>query len=59
MAPEQAHEQNNKKVKTYVGTVGILNSPSTLLKWAISGPEIMKLIDSTGLENIDYEEGDE
>ena len=56
MTPDQTHEQNNKKVKTDAGTVGILNSPSTLLKWAISGPEIMKL---TRLENIDYEEGDE
>ena len=44
IAPDQTHEQNNKTVKSDGGAIGILDSPSTLLKWAISAPEIAKFV---------------
>ena len=41
---DHAHEQNNKTVKTEVGAIGILDSPSALLKWAVAGPEISRIL---------------
>ena len=40
MAEDQAHEQNNKNVKTDEGAVVILDGESALMKWMIGGPEI-------------------
>jgi hypothetical protein len=44
MAEDQAHEQNNKDVKTDGGAVGILDNESALMKWMIGGPEIARLV---------------
>ena len=44
MAEDQAHEQNNKDVKTDGGAVGILDTESSLMKWMIGGPEIACLV---------------
>ena len=44
MVEDQAHEQNNKDVKTDGGAVGILDNESSLMKWMISGPEIVRLV---------------
>ena len=44
MAEDQAHEQNNKDVKTDGGAVGILDNESSLVKWMIGGPEIARLV---------------
>ena len=44
MAEDQAHEQNNKDVKTDGGVVGILDNESSLMKWMIGGPEIARLV---------------
>ena len=44
MAEDQAHEQNNKDVKTDGGAVGILDNESSLMKWMIGGPEIARLV---------------
>ena len=44
MAIDQAHEQNNALVKDDGGAVGLLDSPSALLRWMVAGPEIARLI---------------
>ena len=44
MAEDQAHEQNNKDVKTDGGAVGILDNESSLMKWMIGGLEITRLV---------------
>ena len=41
---DHAHEQNNKTVKTEGGAIGILDSPGALLKWAVAGPEISRIL---------------
>ena len=41
---DQAHKQNNKSVKTDGGNVGIMDSPIALLKWAVAGPEMSRMI---------------
>ena len=40
MGFDQAHEQINKIVKADGGTIGILDNEATLVKWAVSGPQI-------------------
>jgi hypothetical protein len=44
MAEDQAHEQNNKDVKTDGGAVGIFDNESSLMKWMIGGPEIARIL---------------
>ena len=39
---DQAHEQNNKVVKT--DAIAILNDEDTLLEWEISGPSLSEII---------------
>ena len=41
---DHAHEQNNKPLKTEGGAIGILDSPGALLKWAVAGPEISRIL---------------
>lgn len=43
---DQAHEQSNKILKTDEGVlvIGILDNPTALLKWAISGPVICEVL---------------
>ena len=43
-AEDQAHEQNNKDVKTDGKAVGILDNESSLMKWMIGDPEIARLV---------------
>jgi len=43
MAPDQAHEQNNKIIKTDGGAIGILDNEKTLLQWAVTSPELVKV----------------
>ena len=44
---DQAHEQNNKIVKTDGGAIGILDDENALLEWAISGPYISEMLKSS------------
>ena len=44
MGIDQAHEQNNKIVKTDGGVIGILDNPKTLINWAVSGPIISNML---------------
>ena len=46
IAEDQAHEQNNKRIKGVGDAVGILNSEEALLKWAIRGPVLAKTLES-------------
>ena len=39
MAIDQAHEQENEKVKGEGGAVGITEDPAALLRWMVAGPE--------------------
>ena len=41
---DQAHEQENSKVKGKGGVVGLTDNPTALLRWAIAGPEQARLI---------------
>ena len=41
---DQAHEQNNKILKTDGGIIGILDNPTALLEWTISGPVISEIV---------------
>ena len=43
---DQAHEQNNKKVKIDGGAVGIFENEDAMLDWAVSGPIIAEILDS-------------
>ena len=45
IAEDQVHEQNNKRVKGDGVAVGILNSEEALLKCAISGPVLAKILE--------------
>ena len=40
---DQAHEQNNKLVKTHGSAIGILENSNELLRWALSGPVVAEL----------------
>ena len=42
---DQAHEQNNKVVKVNGGAIEILDHEAALLKWAVAGPIISKMIE--------------
>ena len=44
MGIDQAHEQNDKILKTDGGVIGILDNPTALLKWAIIGPVISEIL---------------
>jgi hypothetical protein len=56
MAEDQAHEQNNKNVKTDEGAVVILDGESALMKWMIGGPEIARLVKNFNKEDEDETE---
>ena len=43
IALDQAHEQENEKIKGDGGAVGLTESAQALKRWMISGPEISRL----------------
>ena len=45
MGEDQAHEQNKKKIKIDGGAIGILENETALLEWAVSEPQIVKILD--------------
>ena len=45
MGEDQAHEQNKKKIRIDGGAIGILENETALLEWAVSGPQIAKILD--------------
>ena len=53
MAIDQAHEQENEKVKGEGGAVGITEDPASLLRWMVAGPEVARVVD----EFMAYQEG--
>ena len=44
MAIDQAHEQENEKVKGEGGAVGITEDPAGLLRWMVAGPEVARVV---------------
>ena len=46
VALDQAHEHNNRLVKTDGGVIGITENETALLRWMTSGPEISQLVKS-------------
>ena len=44
ISDDQTHKQNNKRFKGNGSAVGILDSEESLLKWAISGPVLTKIL---------------
>ena len=50
---DQAHEQNNKLVKTDGDAVDILlNDNTALMKWMVAGPEIAEMVEAFRSENV-------
>jgi len=45
MPLDQAHEQNNEKVKGSGGAVGMTENPAALKRWMIAGPEQARIVD--------------
>ena len=45
IAVDQAHEQNNKRVKAVGGIIGLTEDPKALEKWILIGPTLARLID--------------
>ena len=45
MPPNQAHKQNNEKVKSSGGAVGLIENPAALKRWMIAGPEQARILD--------------
>ena len=41
---DHAHEQNNKIVKGDGGAIGLTESPTQLMRWMVSGPEMSRII---------------
>ena len=41
---DHAHEQNNKTVKGDGGAIGLTESPTQLMRWMVSGPEMSRII---------------
>ena len=44
IAIDQAHEQENKDVKTAGGAVGLTENPIAFRRWMLSGPETARLL---------------
>ena len=44
MPLDQAHEQNNRKVKESGGAIGLTEHPAALKRWMVSGPEQARLL---------------
>ena len=62
IAEDQAYEQNNKRIKWDGGAAGIPDSEEALLKWAISGPVLVKILEQGETKsfgkNAHYEDTD-
>ena len=56
ISDDQAHEQNNKVIKGSGGAIGIFDSPISLAKWMIAGPEIARMLSTFDETLIDNEE---
>ena len=56
IALDQAHEQENEKIKEDGGAVGLTESVQALKRWMISGPEISRLVGE--FEQSDVKEHD-
>ena len=64
---DQAHEQENAKVKGSGGVVGLTENPVALCRWLICGPELARIVTQFGEqympetnpvgESVHYEEG--
>jgi len=64
---DQAHEQENAKVKGSGGVVGLTENPAALCRWLICGPELARIVTQFGEqympetnpvgESVHYEEG--
>ena len=44
IAIDQAHEQNNAVMKGDGGLIGLTQDSGTVLKWAVAGPEIVRVL---------------
>ena len=51
---DQAHEQSNRVVKRSGEAIGIFDSPISLAKWMITGPEIARMLSSLDETLNDY-----
>ena len=51
---DQPHEQSNKVVKRSGEAIGIFDSPISLAKWMITGPEIARMLSSLDETLNDY-----
>ena len=56
MGIDQAHKQNNKIVKVDGGAIEILDDEAALLKWAVAGPIISKMIEDVNCDTEGHHE---
>ena len=58
MAEDQAHEQHNKLIKDDSGAVGIFDNNHAIPEWAIAGPVISKMLNSSTSQDATYHHED-
>ena len=56
IAIDQGHEQNNATMKNDGGIVGLTQDPDSLLRWALAGPETIRIISEFEYSIIGKEE---
>ena len=52
MAIDQAHEQENERIKGDGGAVGLTEDPAALLRWMIVGPEVARAVTQFQIQYI-------
>ena len=57
MGMDQAHERNNKIIKTDGGVIGIIDNEQALLEWAVAGPQIVDMLQDVYAFDEENDEG--
>lgn len=52
IAVDQAHEQQNAVIKGEGGAIGLFHDANALMRWALAGPEITRLIDEFCISDV-------
>ena len=52
MAIDQAHEQENERIKGDGGAVGLTEGPAALLRWMVAGPEVARAVTQFEIQYI-------
>ena len=52
MAIDQAHQQENERMKGDGGAVGLTEDPAALLRWMVAGPEVTRAVTQFEIQYI-------